>query len=252
MAAFFRGRDFSFTPHDFDPRMVNIETNSPIETPEIIIMPAALEKMWHYVNIADKEVGWLGTATRFGKNFLIEDVYLLRQRVHSTTTIITPEGMGEFAMELLENNPDADKIINNIRFWGHSHVYMDTSPSGQDEFQMECFRKMNGPFMIRGIFNKKGKISFTIFDWERKIKTLDAKFGREVGGRLQAQCRSRARDREGVRRKGHRGKLVVRPLRHSRDPEAPALRRRHGSRAGAGSSEDRQARIREAGRCQDW
>lgn len=167
-----------FTPHSFRNRTEYLDRGLPLETPKVFITPLALDKMYYYVDIGSKEVGWLGTAVQIGSNFLVEDVFLLKQKVHSTTTEITNDGLGDFTMEIIQTKPDkeAEHIINNLRFWGHSHVNMGTSPSGQDDHQMELFRQRGNPWFIRAILNKQGRLEITVYDYRRGIKVTDAEW----------------------------------------------------------------------------
>ena len=71
--------------------------------PIIIISKDALSKMQLYCELCNTEIGWLGTAFYKDKSVIyIADVFLFKQDVHSTTTEITPEGLSEFAEELLQ------------------------------------------------------------------------------------------------------------------------------------------------------
>jgi hypothetical protein len=92
--------------------------------------------------------------------------------VAATTCEILADGLAEFATELL-SRPDGMEIVNRLCFWGHSHVNMGTSPSGQDESQMETFKESGHPFFIRGILNKAGRMEFTIFLYESGVKIVD-------------------------------------------------------------------------------
>lgn len=160
----------NFSPHSFETK---IEMMS--DVPKILISKVAYAKMWHYVDIAGEEVGWLGTVEKIPGALLIKDVFLLKQKVSSAQTTITEEGLTEFGEEILQL-PDGVDIYNNIRFWGHSHVNMGTSPSGQDESQMEIFKGSEHPYFIRGILNKRGRMEFTIFFYENGIKIEDAEW----------------------------------------------------------------------------
>src|SRR5690606_11009605 len=101
-------------------------------------------KMFIYVDECNDEIGWLGTAKIMEGNehniVFIDDVFLFDQEVHATTTEITPEGLTEFANELIEMGDKGIEIWNNIKVWGHSHVNLGVSPSGQDDKQMKTFR----------------------------------------------------------------------------------------------------------------
>lgn len=145
--------------------------------PKVLVAREAYQRMLAIVDIADKEVGWLGTATQQGRNFLIEEIFLFRQEVSAVTTEISPEGLAEVAQEILTTRPeDGVEVLNNLRFWGHSHVRMGTSPSGQDEAQMAEFAGSGHPWFIRGILNKLGRMEFSLFLYQSGVKILDAEW----------------------------------------------------------------------------
>ncbi len=133
--------------------------------PELYIHNDAMNKMEEYIRQSDLEIGWLGCATKEDGNYYIEDVFLFKQEVHSTTTEITTEGLNEFAMEILQEENGMEKW-NNMRVWGHSHVNMSTHPSSQDESQMDLFLENTNEFFIRIIANKKGDYNISIYDYE--------------------------------------------------------------------------------------
>ena len=143
------------------------------DMPTVYIKPTAYAKMAHLVDLVDKEVGWLGTAYKTENNgvIVIEDVILFHQEVNSTTCEITPEGLSEFAEELLQLESGLEKW-NNIKLWGHSHVNMGVSPSTQDDKQMEVFADHNEWF-LRIIANKSGELKVDLFDYKANISYLD-------------------------------------------------------------------------------
>lgn len=132
--------------------------------PKININIQAMNKMKEYIRQSNLEIGWLGTARRVDNVFYIDDVFLFKQEVHSTTTEITTEGLNEFAMELLYEKNGVE-IWNNMKVWGHSHVNMPTSPSGQDDNQMEVFSENADDFFIRIIANKQGDFRIDLYDF---------------------------------------------------------------------------------------
>jgi hypothetical protein len=140
--------------------------------PYVLIQPQALHKMFQYVDGCADEIGWLGTAYRDGKEITINDVYLFEQEVHATTTEITPEGLSNFAMELM-NQPDGVDIWNNMKVWGHSHVNMGITPSGQDDLQMQTFQEGGHDWFIRLIANKKGELKVDLYDYTTGVIYLD-------------------------------------------------------------------------------
>lgn len=144
--------------------------------PKLYIDNVALDKMKEYIRQSSLEIGWLGTAERVGnKKYMITDVFLFKQEVHSTTTEITPEGLSEFAMELMQQD-NGMEIWNNMRVWGHSHVNMSTSPSGQDDKQMETFLENENEFFIRIIGNKKNEFKIDIYDYNIGVMYENMKF----------------------------------------------------------------------------
>ena len=133
--------------------------------PNLTINKIAMDKMKEYIDQSKLEIGWLGCAERTKEGYYIDDVFLFEQEVHSTTTEITTEGLNNFAMELMAEENGLEKW-NNMRVWGHSHVNMTTSPSSQDEKQMDLFIENPNDFFIRIIGNKKGSFKIDIWDFE--------------------------------------------------------------------------------------
>ncbi len=131
---------------------------------ELYILPEAKQKMELYCDLSEGEIGWLAFVERFDKDgFLITDCALLEQEVHSTTTEITAEGLLKFW------NTVSPERQATIKLWGHSHVNMSPSPSGQDDSQMEYFKDGN-PWFIRLITNKKREYHIDIYDYEHGLK----------------------------------------------------------------------------------
>lgn len=159
-----------FVPHSFTNQVEFIDGRSPM----VYMTRDAYSRMWHYVDIASKEVGWLGTVrlTRYG-NFLIDEVFLLEQEVSAAQTEISEAGIARLAQELIDTRENGVEMVNRIRFWGHSHVRMGTFPSGQDEAQMQHFHQNDCPWFVRGILNKLGRMQFDIFLWNAGVKVTD-------------------------------------------------------------------------------
>lgn len=137
--------------------------------PSVVIKPEAAQKMRVYIEEMTDEIGWLGTTSRSGNTIFIEDCYLFRQEVHGTTTEITAEGLEEFGNEILQR-PDGIDIWNSLKLWGHSHVTMPTSPSGQDDKQMEEFSTNGHDYFVRLIANKAGSIRIDVYEYDKGIE----------------------------------------------------------------------------------
>ena len=133
-------------------------------SPKIFIDIKALNKMKEYVRQSSLEIGWLGTCEKIDNNYFITDVFLFKQEVHSTTTEITTEGLSEFAMDLM-STPNGLDIWNNMKVWGHSHVNMSTSPSSQDDKQIDVFAENAEDFFIRIIANKSNNFRIDLYDY---------------------------------------------------------------------------------------
>lgn len=130
---------------------------------ELFVLPEARSKMEMYCDLSEGEIGWLALVDKTPNGFLITDCILLKQEVNGTTTEIDPSAL----IELWNSIPEAQQ--SKIKMWGHSHVNMSPTPSGQDDSQMNYFKDGN-PWFIRLITNKKREYHIDIYDYENGIK----------------------------------------------------------------------------------
>lgn len=161
-----------FRQRTFEPRVL-LSTYMP----HIYIAHKAMEKIFYMVKIAKKEVGWFGIVS-FNLEFNvfnIEDVFLLEQSVGDTTHNIAANALGDLAQQLMVQYPGekGTELCGKLLFWGHSHVNMPARPSVQDNIQIKEWENNDVPFMIRGIFNKKGDVHFTIFFYDNQVVVED-------------------------------------------------------------------------------
>lgn len=162
----------AFRPHEFT-RKVRLTGG----VPKVYIMPEALKDMYLLTKLVNTEISWMGTVSRIGDDFLIEEIFLLTQQVSAATTEIMTEGLGELATEIMTQHPDTGvEMLNKLRLWGHSHVYMGTTPSGQDDKQMDEFEESCDDFFIRQIVNKKGRMEFQLYIYDLGIEIEDAEW----------------------------------------------------------------------------
>lgn len=162
--------DSPLCPHFFSPKPELLG-----RSPRVLISPEAYKRMLLYVEIAQKEVGWLGTVTRLANgDFHIDATFLIEQEVTSVETELSVEGLNKLVFELMAKGDEGLEQVNRLRFWGHSHVRMGTSPSGTDERTMDRFGSEGLPWYVRGIFNKLGRGSFTIYFYELGFRINDA------------------------------------------------------------------------------
>jgi hypothetical protein len=131
-----------------------------VEKPTIFILAAAYAKMTALIGNSSEELAWYGLATRVKNNYLIEDILVYPQTVTSVTVDADEEKCAKWFMELPDN------VINNLKFQGHSHVNMGTTPSGRDTNNWQQFANLLKPdeFMILCIGNKKGEFYWNIYD----------------------------------------------------------------------------------------
>lgn len=157
----------AFIPHEFGTRV-----RTPI--PTIHITQQAICDMFLLTDECDTEVGWLGTVSQMpdSADLLIEEIFLPKQECHTAMAKLSVDGLMDVYNELMARK-DGDKLVDKLRFWGHSHVNMDVEPSKQDEEQMEMFEKNKCDFFVRGIVNKKAKMKFDVFYYKTNVAVLD-------------------------------------------------------------------------------
>jgi proteasome lid subunit RPN8/RPN11 len=124
--------------------------------------------MMLYVRDTSTEIAWHGTVKRNKEEnwYLIKDVFLYPQTLTATTVNTDQEKYQEW----LQNIED-DDVFNNIRFQGHSHVNMGTSPSGTDINMYNSFLQVlpKNDYYIFAIMNKTGSFTCFIYDLEKNL-----------------------------------------------------------------------------------
>lgn len=146
------------SPHKPDPKVK-------WEQLKIYVTLEALLDMTAIIRGCKEEIGWLGAVERMSDtDFVIHKIFLFKQEVAATTTEIDGSAVAEWASSLDLTDPANLEIVNNINFWGHSHVKMQVGPSGQDDIQAKEFiDDYDCEYLIRGIGNKLGDLKFDVF-----------------------------------------------------------------------------------------
>ena len=123
-----------------------------VKAPVVYYTPEAWLAIQHLVAIAPKEVGWMGLVDTLEKgDYLITEIFIPEQEATATEADIKPEAVMALYNQLMDQDIDTSKLI----YWGHSHVNMGVTPSGQDEDQLEEYLQMETcNVFIRGIYNK--------------------------------------------------------------------------------------------------
>ena len=135
----------------------------------------ALTLMQKYVEGCTDEIGWFFTVEKdeeYPGWYFIEDCILFHQEVHSTTTEVNGDNLIKLSEEIL-SKPDGVEFWNKMKGWGHSHVNMGVTPSGQDDNQMEFFSNSGFDFFVRIIANKKGELKIDLYDYSIGVAYID-------------------------------------------------------------------------------
>lgn len=156
-----------FCPHSFQTRQMSLRH---LTEPKIFITPEAYADMLAIAGESgNEEIGWLGTVTELGGGkFLIDGIYLPAQAVHGSTCELSEDGIGDLFTELATTDFEA---CERMLFWGHVHPGNSTTPSAQDEAQMNQFS--HNDWFIRGIFGRHGRAEFTFFDYKNGVRWND-------------------------------------------------------------------------------
>lgn len=132
---------------------LKIEDDTP--APVIKFTAEAYLKMRQLVMSEDKEVGWHGLVRKEDNVYTIYDVLVYPQTVTGATVQTDTEKYTGWFIE---------QDIEHMRFQGHSHVNMSTSPSGVDvQYYSDLISSMND-YYIFFIMNKRGEYHLEFHD----------------------------------------------------------------------------------------
>jgi proteasome lid subunit RPN8/RPN11 len=148
---------------------VRIFDTGKVYAPSVVFDQRAYEWIRAIVDQHDSEVGFYAFVDRRDDNsFFIRDVYYPKHDLVSGATCeISPEGQTDLMVSLVEKDREDD--IVNLKVWGHSHVNMGVTPSGQDHNQAVDMAKSNGDYIVRLIVNKRREIGISIYDYANNL-----------------------------------------------------------------------------------
>jgi hypothetical protein len=165
---------------NFKDIMPELEEN--IKKPIIYFSTDAWLKMNSLVQSSDKELAWQATVDKrkFKDRedtddffYYIDQVFVYPQEVTPTFVATDEVEYAEWSLKL------SDEVFNKLRFQGHSHVNMATSPSGTDQNTYQNFLDQleEDDFYIFMILNKRGEFTIFVYDFEQNIifETKDCK-----------------------------------------------------------------------------
>lgn len=135
--------------------------------PIIQFTAVAWLKMRQLVTEADGEIGWHGVVDHQPNSavYTIKDILVYPQTVTGATVTTDELEYGTW----LQKFPDP--IFNKIRFQGHSHVNMGTSPSGVDQHFYDSILQtlQEGDYYIFLIANKRSDMTIFVYDYAQNI-----------------------------------------------------------------------------------
>lgn len=176
----FQGEKLNFTYNFEEEFKKALPENTP--KPMVYISSSTYLKMLQFVLQCDKEIAWHGTVDRKDNNFFIKDVFLYPQRITAVTVQTDDTKYTQWAESL------PDETFNTMRFQGHSHVNMGTTPSGTDLTNWNEFLQnlLDNDFYIFVIMNKAQDINIYIYDlannliYERADITVKVFFNKDL------------------------------------------------------------------------
>ena len=163
--------------------------------PKIVISKNADLWIRLMVEEHDEEIGFFGIVDEKmdGEDiiYVIREIfYPKHQLVTAGTCEISGKGEAEMGEWLMDHRCDED--VGKIRFWGHSHHTMGTTPSGQDDQQALERMSTREAYVIRAICNKSGEMSLSFYDYDRLLRFDDIQFEVEsdpTEGKIRAKIR---------------------------------------------------------------
>jgi len=123
-----------------------------VETPlpTVSFSPQAAEKLRLYVSLCPFEISGLGEVAIVPTGFLVEDLYLLKQRCYHSYTELLPDYLSRFLISFVEQGKDPARL----KLWWHSHAEMDIFWSPIDNYTARGFQN---DFMLSLVTNKAGQ-----------------------------------------------------------------------------------------------
>ena len=143
---------------------------------KIFISPKALLKMQALVMGYNKEVGWWGTVEKIkAEEYRIKDILVFPQYTGAAYIDDEAEDPLEMAKWL---DGLSDEVFDEKRFFGHSHVNMNTYFSGEDtrmfDRQVDVIKRAPvNNFYLSVVLNKKGDMCWKAWDGETDKKYND-------------------------------------------------------------------------------
>lgn len=132
------------------PRLLSGD-ESPTPAPRVFITLTAYRKLRCFVNLCPYEINGLGAVLRQGNDFLIYEIFLLKQYTDANGVHVEIDDMAlnQFIFQLVKNDGDPSAI----RCQWHSHVNMPAYCSAEN---LDTIAGYMNDFMISMVLNKRG------------------------------------------------------------------------------------------------
>lgn len=115
---------------------------------EIFILPDLYSKISYLFRKSDLEVGALLECYNEGEKFIVEDMFIIKQEVSSSSVDFDEDAVNMLLLECM----DSKKVISG---WLHSHNTMDAFWSGVDDSTISSLNNYIGKWVLSIVGNKK-------------------------------------------------------------------------------------------------
>lgn len=124
----------------------------PFNQPRVIIDQQTFAKLKRFVDLCEAEISGLGIIERQGNDFIIKDVYVLKQHtvIDGLHVELDPQAFNLFIYELAKNGGDTA----GIKFQWHSHADAPAFFSPED---INTIAGYMNDYMISLVINKRGE-----------------------------------------------------------------------------------------------
>ena len=128
-----------------------VDLFSPPHAPGIFITTRALHRLKLLLRLCPAEIAGLGYVTPHPKGMLIQDLFVLPQRVTDSDAELNPEALSEFLAQFVASGGDP----SSLQLWWHSHVDGEVYWSETD---LETIERFPGDRVISIVGNQKGEL----------------------------------------------------------------------------------------------
>lgn len=117
--------------------------------PIVCFSNEAIRKLRLYVTLCPFEISGLGEVEPLPHGFLVQDLFLLKQKCYHSYTELLPEDMARFLISMVTCGRDPARL----KLWWHSHSRMDVFWSPIDDYTAKGFQN---DYMVSLVTNVAG------------------------------------------------------------------------------------------------